>query len=37
VGLAFYGHKKVLLGAILLMLLGIVIIVIRRFRRISRG
>jgi UDP-GlcNAc:undecaprenyl-phosphate GlcNAc-1-phosphate transferase len=37
VGLAIYGHKKVLLGAILLMLLGIVIIVVRRFRRISRG
>jgi UDP-GlcNAc:undecaprenyl-phosphate GlcNAc-1-phosphate transferase len=36
VGLAIYGHKKVLLGAILLMLLGIVIIVVRRFRRISR-
>jgi UDP-GlcNAc:undecaprenyl-phosphate GlcNAc-1-phosphate transferase len=37
VGLAIYGHRKVLLGAILLMLLGIVIIVVRRFRRISRG
>jgi len=37
VGLAIYGHKKVLLGAILLMLLGIAIIVIRRFRRTSRG
>ncbi len=37
VGLAIYGHKKVLLGAITLMLLGIVIIVVRRFRRISRG
>ena len=37
VGLAIYGHKKVLLGAILLMLLGIVIILVRRFRRISRG
>jgi UDP-GlcNAc:undecaprenyl-phosphate/decaprenyl-phosphate GlcNAc-1-phosphate transferase len=37
VGLAIYGHKKVLLGAILLMLLGIVIIVLRRFRRTSRG
>ena len=37
VGLAIYGHKKVLLGAILLMLLGIVIIVVRRFRRTSRG
>jgi UDP-GlcNAc:undecaprenyl-phosphate/decaprenyl-phosphate GlcNAc-1-phosphate transferase len=35
-GLAIYGHKKVLLGAILLMVLGIVIIVVRRFRRISR-
>jgi UDP-GlcNAc:undecaprenyl-phosphate GlcNAc-1-phosphate transferase len=37
VGLAIYGHKKVLLGAILLLLLGIVIIVVRRLRRISRG
>jgi len=37
VGLAIGGHKKVLLGAILLMLLGIGIIVVRRFRRISRG
>jgi UDP-GlcNAc:undecaprenyl-phosphate GlcNAc-1-phosphate transferase len=37
VGLAIYGHKKVLLGAILLMLVGIAIIVIRRFRRTSRG
>jgi UDP-GlcNAc:undecaprenyl-phosphate GlcNAc-1-phosphate transferase len=37
VGLAIYGHKKVLLGAILLMLLGIAIIVRRRFQRISRG
>jgi UDP-GlcNAc:undecaprenyl-phosphate/decaprenyl-phosphate GlcNAc-1-phosphate transferase len=37
VGLAIYGHKKVLLGAILLMLLGIVIILLRRFRRTSRG
>ena len=37
VGLAIYGHKKVLLGAILLMLLGIAIIVIRRFRRTGRG
>src|SRR5205823_5518882 len=36
-GLAIYGHKKVLLGAILLMLLGIVIIMMRRFRRTSRG
>jgi UDP-GlcNAc:undecaprenyl-phosphate/decaprenyl-phosphate GlcNAc-1-phosphate transferase len=37
VGLAIYGHKKVLLGAVLLMLLGIGIIVVRRFRRIRRG
>ncbi len=37
VGLAIYGHKKVLLGAILLMLLGIVIIIVRRFQRTSRG
>lgn len=37
VGLAIYGHKKVLLGAILLMLLGIAIIVLRRFRRTSRA
>ena len=37
VGLAIYGHKKVLLGAILLMLVGIGIIVVRRFRRIRRG
>ena len=36
-GLAVYGHKKVLLGAILLMALGIVMIVVRRFRRIRRG
>jgi UDP-GlcNAc:undecaprenyl-phosphate GlcNAc-1-phosphate transferase len=36
-GLAIYGHKKVLLGAILLMLLGIVIIVLRRFQRSRRG
>jgi len=36
-GLAVYGHRKVLLGAILLMLLGIVIIMVRRFQRISRG
>jgi UDP-GlcNAc:undecaprenyl-phosphate/decaprenyl-phosphate GlcNAc-1-phosphate transferase len=36
-GLAIYGHKKVLLGAIILMLLGIVIIMLRRFHRISRG
>jgi UDP-GlcNAc:undecaprenyl-phosphate GlcNAc-1-phosphate transferase len=33
VGLAIYGHKKVLLGAILLMLLGIVVIIVRRFKR----
>jgi UDP-GlcNAc:undecaprenyl-phosphate GlcNAc-1-phosphate transferase len=37
VGLAIYGHKKVLLGAILLMLLGIAVIVVRRFQRIRRG
>jgi UDP-GlcNAc:undecaprenyl-phosphate GlcNAc-1-phosphate transferase len=37
VGLAIYGHKKVLLGAILLMLLAIAIIVMRRLRRSSRG
>ncbi len=37
VGLAIYGHKKVLLGAILLMLLGIAVIVIRRFRRVRRA
>ena len=36
-GLAIYGHKKVLLGAILLLLLGILIILVRRFQRISRG
>ncbi len=36
-GLAVYGHKKVLFGAALLMALGIVIIVVRRFRRLSRG
>ena len=36
-GLAIYGHKKVLLGAILLMLAGIVVIMVRRFQRISRG
>jgi UDP-GlcNAc:undecaprenyl-phosphate/decaprenyl-phosphate GlcNAc-1-phosphate transferase len=37
VGLTIYGHRKVLLGAILLMLLGMGIIVVRRFRRISRA
>ena len=37
IGLAIYGHKKVLLGAILLLLLGIVVIMLRRFRRTSRG
>jgi UDP-GlcNAc:undecaprenyl-phosphate GlcNAc-1-phosphate transferase len=37
VGLTIYGHRKVLLGAILLMLLGIGIVVVRRFRRISRA
>jgi len=37
VGLAIYGHKKVLLGAVLLMMLGIGIIVARRFRRIRRA
>ena len=36
-GLAIYGHRKVLLGAITLMMLGIIIIMARRFRRISRG
>ncbi len=36
-GLAIYGHKKVLLGAILLLLLGIIVIIVRRFQRISRG
>jgi UDP-GlcNAc:undecaprenyl-phosphate GlcNAc-1-phosphate transferase len=36
-GLAIYGHKKVLLGAILLLALGIVVIMIRRFHRVSRG
>ncbi len=36
-GLAIYGHRKVLLGAILLMLLGIIVIMVRRFQRISRG
>ncbi|MEO6796934.1 MAG: MraY family glycosyltransferase [Candidatus Dormibacter sp.] len=36
-GLAVYGHKKVLLGAIILLVLGIVVIMVRRFRRISRG
>jgi UDP-GlcNAc:undecaprenyl-phosphate/decaprenyl-phosphate GlcNAc-1-phosphate transferase len=33
VGLAIYGHKRILLGAILLLLLGILIIVLRRIRR----
>ena len=37
VGLAIYGHRRVLLGAIVLLLLGIVVIVLRRFRRISRA
>jgi UDP-GlcNAc:undecaprenyl-phosphate GlcNAc-1-phosphate transferase len=36
IGLAIYGHKKVLAGAIALMLLGIVIILVRRSRRIRR-
>ena len=36
-GLAIYGHRKVLLGAITLLMLGIIIIMARRFRRISRG
>ncbi len=33
VGLSIYGHRKVLLGAILLMLGGIVVIVVRLMRR----
>jgi UDP-GlcNAc:undecaprenyl-phosphate GlcNAc-1-phosphate transferase len=37
VGLAIYGHRKVLLGAILLMLFGIAAIVVRRFRRVRRA
>jgi UDP-GlcNAc:undecaprenyl-phosphate GlcNAc-1-phosphate transferase len=37
VGLAVYGHRKVLLGAIVLMLFAIAVIVIRRFRRVSRA
>ena len=37
VGLAIYGHRRVLLGAIVLMLLGLVVILLRRYRRISRG
>ena len=37
VGLTIYGHRKVLLGAILLMLLGIGMIVVRRFGRIRRA
>jgi UDP-GlcNAc:undecaprenyl-phosphate GlcNAc-1-phosphate transferase len=37
VGLAIYGHRRVLFGAIVLLLLGIVVILLRRFRRISRG
>jgi hypothetical protein len=36
-GLAVYGHKKVLLGAIILLVMGIVVIVLRRFHRSSRG
>jgi UDP-GlcNAc:undecaprenyl-phosphate GlcNAc-1-phosphate transferase len=36
-GLAIYGHKKVLLGAIILLVLGILVIMGRRFQRISRG
>ncbi|GAC1478582.1 MAG: MraY family glycosyltransferase [Candidatus Dormibacteria bacterium] len=36
-GLAIYGHKKVLLGAITLLILGIIVIMARRFRRTSRG
>jgi UDP-GlcNAc:undecaprenyl-phosphate GlcNAc-1-phosphate transferase len=37
VALTIYGHRKVLLGAVLLLLLGIAIILVRRFRRKSRG
>src|SRR5205807_2599426 len=37
VGPAIYGHRRVLLGAIVLMLLGLVVILLRRYRRISRG
>jgi UDP-GlcNAc:undecaprenyl-phosphate GlcNAc-1-phosphate transferase len=37
VGLTIYGHRKVLLGAVLLLLIGIAIIVVRRFQRTSRG
>jgi UDP-GlcNAc:undecaprenyl-phosphate GlcNAc-1-phosphate transferase len=37
VALTIYGHRKVLLGAVLLLLLGIAIIVVRRFRRTRRG
>lgn len=36
-GLAIYGHKKVLLGAIVLLVLGILVIMGRRFHRVSRG
>ena len=35
-GLTIYGHRKVLVGAMLLMLAGIVIIVVRRSRRTGR-
>jgi UDP-GlcNAc:undecaprenyl-phosphate GlcNAc-1-phosphate transferase len=37
VALTIYGHRKVLLGAVLLLLLAIAVIVIRRLRRSSRG
>ncbi|MDQ6712611.1 MAG: undecaprenyl/decaprenyl-phosphate alpha-N-acetylglucosaminyl 1-phosphate transferase [Candidatus Dormibacteraeota bacterium] len=37
VGLAIYGHRRVLFGAIVLLGLGIVVILLRRFRRVSRG
>lgn len=36
-GLTIYGHRRVVLGAIILMALGILIIMLRRFQRISRG
>ena len=37
VALTIYGHRKVLVGAMLLLLLGIAIILVRRFQRNRRG
>ncbi len=36
IGLTIYGHRTILLGAMVLMLVGIVVIMVRRLRRIGR-